>query len=53
MRIRRAIVSVSDKRGLVELARALVRHEVEILSTGGTAKELGAEIGRASCRERV
>src|SRR5688572_21874411 len=41
-RIRRAIVSVSDKRGVVELARALARHGVEILSTGGTAKELSA-----------
>jgi phosphoribosylaminoimidazolecarboxamide formyltransferase/IMP cyclohydrolase len=41
-RIQRAIVSVSDKRGLVELARALAGHGVEILSTGGTAKELAA-----------
>src|SRR5215207_6765779 len=41
-KIQRAIVSVSDKRGLIELARALVQHGVEILSTGGTAKELGA-----------
>jgi phosphoribosylaminoimidazolecarboxamide formyltransferase / IMP cyclohydrolase len=41
-KIRRAIVSVSDKRGLIELARALSRHGVEILSTGGTAKELAA-----------
>ena len=41
-RVRRAIVSVSDKRGLVDLARALARHGVEILSTGGTAKELAA-----------
>src|SRR5262249_18654708 len=41
-KIRRAVLSVSDKRGLVELARALVRHGVEILSTGGTAKELAA-----------
>jgi phosphoribosylaminoimidazolecarboxamide formyltransferase/IMP cyclohydrolase len=40
--VRRAILSVSDKRGLVELARALVRHGIEILSTGGTAKELAA-----------
>src|SRR5215813_9029726 len=38
----RAIISVSDKRGLVDLARALVRHGVDILSTGGTAKELAA-----------
>jgi phosphoribosylaminoimidazolecarboxamide formyltransferase/IMP cyclohydrolase len=38
--IRRAILSVSDKRGIVELARALRAHGVEILSTGGTAKHL-------------
>ncbi len=41
-KVQRAIVSVSDKRGLVELARGLARHGVEILSTGGTAKELAA-----------
>src|SRR5687767_13967176 len=41
-RIRRAILSVSDKRGLVELAQALHRHGVQILSTGGTAKALAA-----------
>ena len=35
--IRRALVSVSDKTGLVELAKALVTAKVEILSTGGTA----------------
>src|SRR5687767_5943147 len=40
--IRRAILSVSDKRGLVELARSLARHGVEILSTGGTASALAA-----------
>jgi phosphoribosylaminoimidazolecarboxamide formyltransferase / IMP cyclohydrolase len=39
-RIRRALVSVSDKRGLVEFARALARHGVQMLSTGGTAKLL-------------
>ena len=38
--IRRALLSVSDKAGLVELARELVRRNVEILSTGGTAKLL-------------
>jgi phosphoribosylaminoimidazolecarboxamide formyltransferase/IMP cyclohydrolase len=42
--IRRAILSVSDKTGLVELARALVARQVEILSTGGTARVL-AEAG--------
>src|ERR1700704_6644415 len=40
MRIERAILSVSDKSGLTELARALTAREVEILSTGGTAKHL-------------
>jgi phosphoribosylaminoimidazolecarboxamide formyltransferase/IMP cyclohydrolase len=38
--IKRAILSVSDKRGIVELARALRERGVEILSTGGTAKHL-------------
>jgi phosphoribosylaminoimidazolecarboxamide formyltransferase / IMP cyclohydrolase len=44
IRVRRALLSVSDKTGLVELARALRRAEVEILSTGGTAQHL-AESG--------
>jgi phosphoribosylaminoimidazolecarboxamide formyltransferase/IMP cyclohydrolase len=35
--IRRALISVSDKTGVVDFARALVRQHVEILSTGGTA----------------
>jgi len=38
--VRRALLSVSDKTGLVELARALAAHGVELLSTGGTAKAL-------------
>jgi len=38
--IRRALLSVSDKTGLVEFAQALVAHGVEILSTGGSAKAL-------------
>jgi phosphoribosylaminoimidazolecarboxamide formyltransferase/IMP cyclohydrolase len=40
-RIERAILSVSDKTGILELARALTARGVEILSTGGTAKHLG------------
>ncbi len=40
--IRRALVSVSDKRGLVELGRVLADLGVEILSTGGTASALSA-----------
>jgi phosphoribosylaminoimidazolecarboxamide formyltransferase/IMP cyclohydrolase len=38
--IRRALLSVSDKTGLVEFARALADAGVELLSTGGTAKAL-------------
>ncbi len=38
--IRRALVSVSDKTGLAELARALAARGVTVLSTGGTAKLL-------------
>ncbi|HVK04224.1 MAG TPA: bifunctional phosphoribosylaminoimidazolecarboxamide formyltransferase/IMP cyclohydrolase [Armatimonadaceae bacterium] len=38
--VRRALVSVSDKTGLVEFARALAARGVEIVSTGGTAKAL-------------
>src|SRR5262245_1014365 len=39
-KVRRALVSVSDKRGLVEFARGLAAFDVQILSTGGTAKLL-------------
>jgi phosphoribosylaminoimidazolecarboxamide formyltransferase/IMP cyclohydrolase len=39
-RITRALISVSDKRGVVELARRLAAAGVEILSTGGTASAL-------------
>ena len=42
MTIRRALVSVSDKRGLVELGGVLKKLGVEILSTGGTASALSA-----------
>src|SRR5262245_22490222 len=40
MAIRRALISVSDKAGLIELAAALSAQGVEILSTGGTARAL-------------
>ena len=39
-RIRRALISVSDKTGIVDLARELARFNVEIISTGGTSKAL-------------
>src|SRR5438477_414656 len=35
--VRRALLSVTDKTGLVEFARALTGHGVELVSTGGTA----------------
>ena len=38
--VRRALLSVSDKTGLLDLAHVLARHGVELLSTGGTAKTL-------------
>jgi phosphoribosylaminoimidazolecarboxamide formyltransferase/IMP cyclohydrolase len=38
--IRRALLSVSDKKGLVDFARALADRNVELLSTGGTAQAL-------------
>jgi phosphoribosylaminoimidazolecarboxamide formyltransferase/IMP cyclohydrolase len=45
--IRRALLSVTDKSGLLEFARALAGHGVELVSTGGTARalrEAGLEI---------
>jgi phosphoribosylaminoimidazolecarboxamide formyltransferase / IMP cyclohydrolase len=40
IKIRRALLSVSDKTGLVELGQALAAQGVELVSTGGTAKAL-------------
>jgi phosphoribosylaminoimidazolecarboxamide formyltransferase / IMP cyclohydrolase len=42
--VTRALLSVSDKSGLIEFARALALHGVELVSTGGTAKAI-AEAG--------
>ena len=45
--VRRALVSLSDKQGIEELAAALVRQGVELVSTGGTAarlRQLGHEV---------
>ncbi|MBN8791493.1 MAG: bifunctional phosphoribosylaminoimidazolecarboxamide formyltransferase/IMP cyclohydrolase [Stenotrophomonas nitritireducens] len=38
--VRRVLLSVSDKTGLIDLARALAARNVELLSTGGTAKAI-------------
>jgi phosphoribosylaminoimidazolecarboxamide formyltransferase/IMP cyclohydrolase len=40
--VRRALLSVSDKTGLVDFAAALVKSGVELVSTGGTARALAA-----------
>lgn len=40
LKIKRAIISVSDKKGVVDFAKALHSSGVEIISTGGTAKTL-------------
>ena len=48
--MKRALLSVSDKTGLVDFARALAGLGVELLSTGGThklLKDAGCEIGSA------
>ena len=39
-KIKRAIISVYDKHGVVELAKALAEFDIEIISTGGTARHL-------------
>jgi phosphoribosylaminoimidazolecarboxamide formyltransferase/IMP cyclohydrolase len=41
-RVTRALLSVSDKAGLIEFARALAGHGIELVSTGGTAKAIAA-----------
>ena len=44
--VRRALISVSDKTGLVEFGQALAAHGVQILSTGGSARRCA----RPACR---
>src|SRR4051812_49757690 len=51
IRVRRALVSVSDKTGVADFARGLAGLGVEILSTGGTAtalREAGLEVTHVS-----
>ena len=40
IKIKRALISVSDKKGIIDFAKTLIKFNVEILSTGGTAKLL-------------
>ncbi len=47
LKIKRALISVSDKRGLEDLVKALSKFDVEMLSTGGTARiirDLGIKV---------
>ena len=53
LRIRRALLSVSDKTGLIEFASALAGMGVELISTGGTAAALRAEGLRGEGRLRA
>src|ERR1044071_772378 len=39
-RVTRALISVSDKTGLIDFARGLASHGIELVSTGGTAKAI-------------
>ena len=52
MKIRRALISVSDKTGIAAFARALEGQGVDIISTGGTAVLLGKKKFRCA-RYRV
>ena len=47
VRVRRALISVSDKTGVVEFARGLARLGVTIVSTGGTAEACAQLVERA------
>src|SRR3984893_6892745 len=42
VRLRRALLSVSEKQGIVDFARGLHELGIEIVSTGGTSRELAA-----------
>lgn len=49
--IKRALISVSDKNGIVEFAKGLAAHNIELISTGGTAqalKDAGLEVKKVS-----
>ena len=49
--LKRALISVSDKTGIVDFTRALIEHGVEILSTGGTCgllREAGLAVTEVS-----
>jgi len=47
--IRRALLSVNDKTGLLEIAKVLASFNVELLSTGGTAKATAELLSLIGC----
>ena len=48
MKVKRALISVSDKTGVVELGKALAALGIEIISTGGTMRTLKEAAYRSS-----
>jgi len=50
--VRRALISVSDKTGLVELAHVLAAGGIELLSTGGAQKRCGMQGLRCGMSQR-
>lgn len=51
LQIRRALISVSDKTGLIDLAKALIGYGIDLISTGGTAtaiREAGLKVTEVS-----
>ena len=53
VRVRRALLSVSDKRGIADFARGLAGLGIELVSTGGTARELAGGGPARSARSRT
>src|SRR6476660_5921884 len=56
IRVRRALISVSDKTGLADFGRGLAALGVEILSTGGTAaalREAGVDVADFTGQEEI
>ena len=51
-RVSRALISVSDKTGVVDFARALAGHGIELVSTGGTRKTLERRRAHRARRQR-
>ena len=53
IKIKRALVSVSDKTGIVDFARRLHKLNIEIVSTGGTEKLLRKNIKTARAKRLI